>query len=544
MIVVSIDYEENKKLSNRLGELSGIISLVGYLTKENTMDELHQLAQAVIEWSALTLLFVIGLAVLSIFVIYLIDITQTSHTIRRNYPVVGRFRYFFEHIGEFFRQYFFAMDREELPFNRAERSWVYRAAKKVDTTIAFGSTRPLNQNGEAIFLNSAFPTMTEEIAEPQPITIGANSCRKPYTTKSIINISAMSFGAISKPAVLALSNGARQAGIWMNTGEGGLSAYHLEGGCDVVYQIGTAKYGVRTPDGKLCDDKLRKIANYEQVRMFEIKMSQGAKPGKGGILPGVKVTEEIAHIRGIPKGHDSISPNGHEDIKNVAGLLDMIAHIREVTGKPVGFKMVVGQLTFFDDLFQEIHRRGILSAPDFITLDSADGGTGAAPQPLMDYMGMPLAESLPLVVNALHSYGLRERIRVIASGKLITPGKVALALATGADFVTSARGFMFALGCIQALQCNKNTCPTGITTHKADLQRGLVPADKAVRVENYASKIVYGVGLIAHSCGVPQPRKLQREHVRIIERNGYSVPFAELHPIPQVKAEYIARSSD
>lgn len=501
------------------------------------MSELKLLSQSIIQWGALTLLFIFGLGILVIAVIYLIDKTQTSQTIRRNYPVIGRFRYLFEHMGEFFRQYFFAMDREELPFNRAERSWVYKAAKKVDTTIAFGSTRPLNQEGDVIFLNSAFPTLSEDVAEPQPVTVGESSCIKPYTTKAVINISGMSYGAISTPAILALSNGAREAGIWMNTGEGGLSPHHLKGGCDIVYQIGTAKYGVRTPDGKLCDDRLRAIAKHEQVRMFEIKMSQGAKPGKGGILPGIKVTEEISAIRGIPVGKDSISPNGHEDIKSVSDLLDMIHRVREVTGKPVGFKMVVGQLDFFDDFFQEILKRGISSAPDFITIDSADGGTGAAPQPLMDYVGLSLQESLPLVVNALHTYGLRTRIKVIASGKLITPGKVAWALAVGADFVTSARGFMFALGCIQALQCNKNTCPTGITTHNVDLQRGLVPEDKALRVENFAKKIVYGVGLIAHSCGVSQPRKLERKHVRVIENGGYSVSLADIHPVPKAQTE-------
>nr|WP_235015335.1 FMN-binding glutamate synthase family protein [Oceanicoccus sp. KOV_DT_Chl] len=482
------------------------------------------------------LIFVLSL--LAIAVIYFIDVTQTTQTIRRNYPVVGRFRYFFEHMGEFFRQYFFAMDREELPFNRAERSWVYRAAKNVDTTIAFGSTRPLNQKGEAIFLNSPFPALSKDVAKPRSITIGEGYCEQPYSTHSIINVSAMSFGAISQPAVIALSKGAKAAGIWLNTGEGGLSSYHLEGGCDIVYQIGTAKYGVRDADGNLSDEKLKAIASHEQVRMFEIKMSQGAKPGKGGILPGAKVTEEVALIRGIAVGHDSISPNGHEDIRSVADLLDMIERVRKVTGKPVGFKMVVGGIEFFQDLFTEIHRRGIASAPDFITLDSADGGTGAAPQALMDYVGMPLSESLPLVVNALLSFGLRDRIRVIAAGKLITPGKVALALAVGADFVTTARGFMFALGCIQALQCNKNTCPTGITTHDADLQRGLVPADKALRVERYAQKIVYDVGMIAHSCGVSEPRNLKRSHVRIIEYSGHTIPLLDIHPEPAVKDEY------
>jgi glutamate synthase domain-containing protein 2 len=325
----------------------------------------------------------------------------------------------------------------------------------------------------------------------------------------------------------------------MNTGEGGLSPYHLEGGADIVYQIGTAKYGVRAPDGKLCDEKLKEMAAHPQVKMFEIKMSQGAKPGKGGILPGGKVTEEIAKIRGIDVGQDSISPNGHEDVKSVDDLLDMIHRVRQVTGKPTGFKMVVGQQAFLTGLFAAIHARGVEHAPDFITIDSADGGTGAAPQPLMDYVGMTLRESLPLVVDLLHEYGLRQRIKVIASGKLITPGKVAWALSTGADFCTSARGFMFALGCIQALQCNKNTCPTGITTHNADLQRGLVPEDKAVRVAAFARKVVYGVGLIAHSCGVTEPRGLKREHMRVVESGGVSRSMAELYPVPQTKVEYI-----
>jgi len=503
------------------------------------MDALQVFASSVIQWSALTLVFVIGVAILYIAVLYVVDKTQTEQTIRRNYPVVGRFRYFFEHLGEFFRQYFFAMDREELPFNRADRSWVYRAAKKVDTTIAFGSTRPLNLQGDPIFINYPFPTLDEEAIPPSAITIGEGFTETPYVTNSIINISGMSYGAISKPAVLALSRGAKEAGIWMNTGEGGLSPYHLEGGCDIVYQIGTAKYGVRTPEGNLSDEKLKSVAAHEQVKMFEIKMSQGAKPGKGGILPGEKVTEEIANIRGINVGQDSISPNGHRDVTSIDDLLDMIHQIRSVTGKPVGFKTVVGHLTFFDELCEKIHARGIHSAPDFITLDSADGGTGAAPQPLMDYMGMDIQESLPCVTDILSSYGLRQRIKIIASGKLMVPGKVAWALSAGADFVSSARGFMFALGCIQALQCNKNTCPTGITTHKKELQRGLVPEDKAARVTNFANKVVYGVSLIAHSCGVKEPRALSRKHVRIIQCSGRSELFSELYPTPSVKPEFI-----
>ncbi|MDE1461236.1 FMN-binding glutamate synthase family protein [Spartinivicinus poritis] len=473
------------------------------------------------------------LAILSLIIVavtfYIIDVTQTTHAIRRNYPIIGRFRYFFEHLGEFFRQYFFAMDREELPFNRAQRSWVYRSAKNLDSTIAFGSTRNLNPPGTVLFVNCPFPTLEADAVDPQPITIGPY-CKQPYITSGIFHISGMSYGAISKPAVQALSHGAKQAGCWMNTGEGGLSPYHLESGCDLVFQIGTAKYGVRDEHGSLSDEKLKIIADHSQVKMIEIKMSQGAKPGKGGILPAVKVTAEIAAIRGIPEGQSSISPNGHPDIKSVADLLDMIEHIRSVTGKPVGFKAVIGAYGWLDQLFALINERGIETAPDFITIDSADGGTGAAPMSLMDYMGLPLKESLPLVVDKLSEYGLRDRVKVIASGKLINAADVAWALCLGADFVTSARGFMFALGCIQALQCNKNTCPTGITTHNPRLQKGLVVIDKTTRVANYVRNMTHYVGVIAHSCGVKEPRQLKRYHARIVTDNGLSIPLDQLHP--------------
>ena len=462
---------------------------------------------------------------------YIIDVRQTRHAIRRNYPVIGRFRYFFEHLGEFFRQYFFAMDREELPFNRAQRSWVYRAAKNISNTVAFGSTRDLRRPGSVLFINCPFPTLGEDAVPPGPLTIGSE-CRVPYTTASIFNISGMSYGAISRPAVTALSRGAKKAGCWMNTGEGGLSPYHLESGCDIVFQIGTAKNGVRDLDGKLSEAKLQEVAAHQQVRMFEIKLSQGAKPGKGGMLPGRKVTEEIAQIRGIPVGSDAFSPNRHPDIRDNNDLLDMIDTIRTVTGKPVGCKTVIGSPLMLDQLFQTICERGIDSAPDFITVDGADGGTGAAPMPLIDAVGLPLRESLPLLVDKLTEYGLRGRVRVIASGKLVTPSDIAWALCVGADFITSARGFMFALGCIQALQCNRNTCPTGITTHNEKLQRGLEPTVKAERVAFYVQHMVNEVGMIAHACGVRSPRELNRSHARVVQGNGLSVGLDELHPFP------------
>jgi glutamate synthase domain-containing protein 2 len=484
---------------------------------------------AVMDIMATLFVFMVGISVLAVIVIYILDVTQTTHAIRRNYPVVGRFRYFFEHMGEFFRQYFFAMDREELPFNRAQRSWVYRASKDIDTTVGFGSTRDLRPTGTVLFVNCPFPTLGEDAVPPREVTIGPY-CDQPYTTNSLFNISGMSYGAISKPAVLALSQGARTAGCWLNTGEGGLSPYHLEGGADIVFQIGTAKNGVRDLQGKLNDDKIREVAAHDSVRMFEIKLSQGAKPGKGGILPGGKVTGEIAGIRGISPGTDAISPNRHTDINSNADLLDMIGRVREVSGRPTGFKAVIGAYGWLDNLFREVNIRGIESAPDFITVDGADGGTGAAPMPLIDDVGLPLRESLPLLVDKLNQHGLRKRVKVIASGKLVTPADVAWALCMGCDFVVSARGFMFSLGCIQALQCNRNTCPTGITTHNPRLQKGLDPKQKAVRVASYAKNMVYEVGIIAHSCGVKEPRQLQRFHARVVGNNGLSVPLNELHP--------------
>ena len=493
------------------------------------MQEYVLIALDIIQLLSAVLVFILGVGLLAVIGMYVIDVTQTEHAIRRNFPVIGRFRYLFEKLGEYFRQYFFALDREEMPFNRAERSWVYRAAKGEDNTVAFGSTRNIRQVGTVVFVNCPYPVLDTDIAPTSELEIGPYA-RQPYRTTSLFNISGMSYGAISKPAVLALSRGAARAGVWMNTGEGALSPWHLEGGADIVFQIGTAKYGVRNEDGSLNDDKLREVAAHDQVKMIELKLSQGAKPGKGGILPGEKVTKEIAKIRGIRAGEDSLSPNRHPEVDSAEDLLDMIAHLREVSGLPVGFKAVVGAYGWLDELFLLIKQRGIESAPDFITVDSGDGGTGAAPMSLIDCVGLPIRESLPLVVDMLRAHGLKERIRVIASGKLVTPAEAAMALCMGADFTVSARGYMFALGCIQALQCNKNTCPTGITTHDKRLQRGLDPRDKAERVYRYAKAMHKEIGIIAHSCGVPEPRRLRRFHCRIVQEDGRSIPLDEIYP--------------
>ncbi|PXV54143.1 Glutamate synthase domain-containing protein 2 [Dyella jiangningensis] len=490
----------------------------------------------VVETFAALFLLLLALLVVVIGVVWLVDRNQTSNSVLRNFPVIGHFRYWFLHLGEFFRQYLYSSDREELPFNRAQRTWVYRAAKNVDNTNSFGSTRDLRGEGVPFFVNAPFPALGDRHVKPLPVTLGPYS-REPYQHAAFFNISAMSFGALSAPAVRALSHGAKKAGIWMDTGEGGLAPYHLEGGCDIIFEIGTAKYGVRTPDGKLDDNKLLAICAHPQVKMVSIKLGQGAKPGMGGLLPAAKVTPEIAEIRGIPVGEDSQSPNRHLDIGNVQELMDAIHHIRELTGKPVGFKAVFGGVDWIVDLCEEVKKRGIESAPDFIIVDGSEGGTGAAPQTLMEGVGLPLHEALPALVDLLVVKGLRDRIKVICSGKCITAYDVAWALSMGADFVNSARGFMLALGCIQSLQCNRNTCPTGITTQNPKLQRGLVVADKSERVANYATNVMHEVGIIAHSCGVDEPRQLNREHCRVVGDDGISVPLVKLYPYPVVPRE-------
>jgi glutamate synthase domain-containing protein 2 len=501
------------------------------------MDVLDTTLFSLADLLSVIFIIAIGLIVLTMAVFYVIDARQSRDAVRRNYPVLGRFRGLFKNLGEFFRHYFFAMDREEMPFNRAERHWITLSSEGRDNTVAFGSSKSLTVPGAVIFTNHPFPTLEAHVTDPPALTIGPH-CKNPYVTNSIYNISAMSFGAISKPAVQALSAGAKMAGCWMNTGEGGLSPYHLEGGADIVFQIGTAKYGVRDKDGKLCPDRLAMVAAHQQVKMIELKLSQGAKPGKGGILPGAKVTAEIAAIRGIPEGQDSISPNRHAEASNQAELLDFVAHVRDISGLPVGFKTVISAPDWIADLCREIHKRGVEAAPDFITVDGGDGGTGAAPMPLMDNVGLPLKESLPMLIDTLTQYGLRNRIHVIASGKLVTPAEVAWAYSMGADFVTSARGFMFALGCIQALKCNRNVCPTGITTHDKRLQQGLVPAVKSVRVKNFVSKIRYGTNLIAHASGANHPRAMRRCNCRIVQQGAHSVPLSDLYPEQRVLPEY------
>jgi glutamate synthase domain-containing protein 2 len=461
--------------------------------------------------TVISLVVLLGLAA-----VYAHDRRQTEHTILRNYPLVGHVRYFAETWGEYMRQYQYLPDWAERPFNRLERAWVYRSAKGISNLVSFGSeAAPV-----FAFRNAPFPILDEEKSLYPGKIIGiaeGQGASLPYHARNFFNISGMSYGALSPAAVLALSRGAKAAGVWMSTGEGGLSPYHLEGGADIVMQIGTAKYGVRHPDGSLSEERLREIAAHPQVRMFEVKLAQGAKPGKGGILPGAKVTAEIAAIRGIPQGQDSISPNRHIDIGNISELGAFVNRVRTVAGRPVGVKFVCGQQDFLDAWMSDCVAHPE-HCPDYIHIDGGEGGTGAAPAALADYVGLPITQALPLVVSARDRHGLKDRIRIFAAGKLVTPDKVAWALCMGADFVVSARGFMFSLGCIQAMKCGSGFCPTGVTASDPRLIAGLDPTDKAERVRRYAQRMREEVEIIAHSCGLPDASSFRPGLVTEAER--------------------------
>jgi len=491
------------------------------------MDTFAKFAMRGLELLGTVFLFTVALLVIGAIILFIYDRSQTKNAIWRNYPVVGHFRNLFSALGEFFRQYFFAQDREEMPFNRAEREWVSHVCEAGKDVVPFGSTK-VYQPGMPIFANGLFPKLDEEDAPMRPpFTIGPDS-PNPYSPTSYFNISAMSYGSLSAPAIQALSRGAKMAGCYLNTGEGGVSPFHREGECDIVYQLGTAKFGARNDDHTLNEQKLAKICENPNIKMIEVKLSQGAKPGKGGILPAAKVTSEIAEIRGIPAGEAALSPNRHVDAGNPDELLDLIAQVRRVSKRPVGIKFCMGQVHPVQELIDTILRRGAKSAPDYIALDSGDGGTGAAPMPLIDSTGMLIEDSLPLLHDMLIEAGLRERIKIIASGKLITSADVAWAFCVGADMVNNARGFMFSLGCIQALKCDKNTCPTGVTTHDKRLQKGLDPSDKAVRVRNYVKTLNQEVEMIAHACGVDDPRDLTRHHLLVMQASGRTRPFTKV----------------
>jgi len=411
---------------------------------------------------------------------------QESHALLRNFGVLGQARYMMESIGPELRQYFFANDTEERPFNREERSEVYRKAKGVNSASSFGSQKMFDAT-EIKIRHSMYPTPKEKL-ESYSVTFGEErGIQNQHTFTRPITISAMSYGALGQNAVRALARGAKAAGISMNTGEGGYPKYHLMEGCDLIFQIGTAKFGVRHEDGTLDEQKLREVSSQDSIKMIEIKLSQGAKPGKGGLLPKEKITDEISELRGVPKGADVISPTHHAECHDATTTVQFIKHVQEISQLPVGIKLCVGCLDEFRKLVIEMKTLDVF--PDYISVDGAEGGTGAAPKAFMDNYGMPLFPALHGVVSTLIEEGVRDRLKVMAAGKLIGPGRQMIAYCLGADALYSARGFMLTLGCIQALHCGNNTCPVGITTHDPKLQKGVVVEDKAQRVENYVENV-------------------------------------------------------
>jgi glutamate synthase domain-containing protein 2 len=478
-------------------------------------------------------LLILGFVLLAIAVVAVRDLTQRKHAVTRNFPVIGHFRYFFEEMGQPLRQYLFLGDLDERPYNRVTRSWVYASAKGENNSVGFGSQVDHHEPGRMHILPSMYPTLSPPSQDPadlpRPRPIGAKR-RQPYHPRHFVNISGMSFGALSPNAVRALSRGAKLAGCYMSTGEGSLSPYHVEGEADILYQIGPAKFGCRTPDGRFDDDQAARIIGLPQVKMVEIKLAQGAKSGRGGLLPKEKITEEIAAIRGIPMGVDCHSPNRFEECATPGEVLDFIARVRKLTDKPVGLKMVVGASSEIDDLCREIANRG--DGPDFIAVDGKEGGTGAAPLALADYVGLPLIDALTIVDNALRCAGIRDDVTLIASGKIATGGEVACHIALGADLVHIGRGFLFSIGCIQALRCHTNTCPTGVTTQKRWLQSGLDPADKGVRVASYSLALERDLQMITHACGLTEPTELHRGQVVVNISPGVRKSLLDLFPYP------------
>jgi glutamate synthase domain-containing protein 2 len=446
---------------------------------------------------------------LSAFNFYLKHI-QKKHTLLRNFGLLAVGRYVMESIGPEMRQYFFSSDTDERPFNRTERAEVYRKAKNIDSTEAFGSQLEFDHH-ELKLRHSMFPLKKEDVL-PFSLPFGEENT---YTITHPMMISAMSFGSLGAKAVESLSRGAKKAGIPINTGEGGLSKYHLRGGADVIFQMGTAKFGVRDDDSTLNDEKLCKIAEVPQVKMIEIKFSQGAKPGKGGILPKEKITKEIAEIRGVSMDKDIISPERHVECDTPENTVKFIKRVQDVSQLPVGIKLCLGDEEEFRTFVQEMKKQDVF--PAYIALDGAEGATGAAPKSFMDNVGIPLLPALDIVQRILIEEGVRDRLKIVSSGKLISAGKQLTAIAHGADAIYSARGFMLSLGCIQALQCNKGTCPVGITTHDPVLQRGLDVEEKSTRVANYVRNVENDFNSLLAAMGCHSVAELNREKIYQME---------------------------
>lgn len=444
-----------------------------------------------------------------LFIVGVYNTLQARHTLLRNFPVLGYARYFFEFISPEIQQYFIERHTDGRPFSRQQRSLVYQRAKNVMDTVPFGTQLDINASNYEGIRHTIYPK--EVPADPPRVKIGGSLCSKPYMA-SLLNVSAMSFGALSDRAVLALNAGAKQGGFYHNTGEGGLSPHHLANGGDLVWQIGTGYFGCRDKDGNFDSELFRtKVAAHGQVRMIELKISQGAKPGHGGVLPAVKNTPEIAAIRHIEPHTTVLSPPGHSAFSDAMGLLQFVTRLRELSGGlPVGFKLCIGRTEEFTEICEKMVETGM--RPDFITVDGAEGGTGASPLEFTDSVGMPIEPALMFVRRTLERFNLHGEIKIIASGKVLTAASLMKMLAMGADVCNSARGFLFSIGCIQALRCNTNTCPTGITTHDRGLVRGLVVSEKSERAANFHRNTLLTLMELLAACGVDHVEDIGMKH--------------------------------
>ena len=436
------------------------------------------------------------------------DLLQTRSTLRRNYPVLAHFRYGLESVGPEIRQYFIEGDTAEVPFSRQQRSLVYQRAKGVMDVVPFGSQQDVYGVDYEWINHSMAPTHVD--SHDFRVVIGAASAQ-PYSA-SVFNISAMSFGALSANAVRALNEGARRGGFYHDTGEGSISPYHREKGGDLVWEIGSGYFGCRDEQGRFSEERFVENACSPQVKMIELKLSQGAKPGHGGVLPAAKVSAEIAATRGVPMGHDCVSPATHSAFSTPVGLLQFIARLRELSGgKPTGFKLAIGHPWEWFGIAKAMHETGLL--PDFIVVDGAEGGTGAAPAEFIDHVGVPMHEALLLVHNTLVGLNLRDRVRVGAAGKIISAFDIARTMAMGADWCNAGRGFMFALGCIQSQSCHNDRCPTGVATQDPARWRHLDVADKSVRVQQFHDNTLKALRDMLCAAGLEHPRQLGPEHI-------------------------------
>ena len=475
-----------------------------------------------------------GAFLIGIIILFFHDFFQTANPVQRRFPVLYWGRWVSVHLGPLLRQYWFANDLEEKPFNRVTRNWVYSTSKGKNNTIGFGSQVDFDAVGTYTVMPAMFKRK-ENKHEGYHRVIGEHTgVKNKVTLKHFVNISAMSFGSLSSRAVSALNQGAGKAGIFHNTGEGGFAPYHQMGG-NVIFQLGTGKFGCRDENGNFSDEAFGNITSHKNVGMVELKLMQGAKPGKGGILPKEKITSEIAEIRKVPMGKDILSPPRHDEFKDLAGLFDFLDRLRKIADKPIGIKIVAGHIEEIEAIAEAIAAepgRG----PDFISVDGGEGGTGAAPLVLASHAGVPMKQGIAMVDWALRKHGVRDKVFLLTSGQIATPIDVAVAMALGADGVYIARGFMLALGCIQALDCNSNRCPTGIATQDKKLERTLDVNAAAKRVANYAKTLEKEVYMLCESCGYSSPDQFTSDDIMVVTSPGHLDYLSELYMVSASEA--------